>query len=384
MRRILGIMGLVVAAVVISLASLVGGMAYAGGGGPTPTPTTIPTTTSPRAIVAVSWSCAGPHTLVPTSHVDLAIDARILSPVLGYWYEVSDGTITAHYGAGSAVSSTLGDHAEFHGSISSIRWEGTVQLFPGGTYTVTVAEAPYDGVGLPTSETVLAYNVFTIGTCPTPTPTATITPTAISTQQVPPVITKVTPMEAAPGQQVVVEGQNFRRPNEISLYVWLERDGGGIELAHFNPEYNSQYWTSTAVTFTMPNLSPRSGLIRLDVNSRLAYAGGTFIILPEVPTATPTATVEPIPFPPTYIDVPLVNGWNLVSIPSANSAYTARSLLAEMSSQGIEVAQIASWENGGWHSYLSGLPTDGFSIRSGLGYFVRVTRSGTWHPGYRR
>jgi len=98
-------------------------------------------------------------------------------------------------------------------------------------------------------------------------------------------------------------------------------------------------------------------------------------------TATPAPTVVAIPFPPTYLEIPLENGWNLISIPSDHSAYTARSLLAELGQQGIGVAQIAAWENGGWHSYLANLPTDGFAIRPGKGYFVRVTRSGTWYPG---
>lgn len=335
-----------------------------GGGGPTATPTTTPTTTSigPR-ITSVTPMVAQPGDLViirGENFLPWGVDVSMLQ----VWLAHDDG--------GVAVLASVSPYT------GNVGWEDNAISFLIGTDRPN--QSGYLSVLVGNRNTRWTER-FTIWTGSTPTPT--VTPTPIPTQ-IPPVITRVIPTAAAPGQQVVVEGQNFRAASDLSLYVWLEyQEGSAIELTHFNPEYNNQNWTNGVLTFTVSLLESRSGLVRVDARSRSGYSPEIFTILSVSSTLTPTPTIAPIPFPPTYLNVPLGNGWNLVSIPSDASAYTASSLVAEMFRQGIVVAQVASWENGGWHSYLPGLPTDGFAILSGRGYFVRVTTSGTWHPGYR-
>lgn len=112
---------------------------------------------------------------------------------------------------------------------------------------------------------------------------------------------------------------------------------------------------------------------------------------PSTATATPTSTltvgITPVVTQvatavatPDYTQVRIQQGWSLIALPSGYLRYTAASLLDEVDMRCLGVYQVSRWENGAWESYIKDLPTTGFPIEPGRGYFVRSRLAGTWRP----
>ncbi len=73
-------------------------------------------------------------------------------------------------------------------------------------------------------------------------------------------------------------------------------------------------------------------------------------------------------------------GWNLVSpavIPHAGQ-FTASTMAASINSQDGGVTEIHRWLNGGWDSFLVGLPFNDFGIQPQMGYFVKTDQASDW------
>ena len=79
----------------------------------------------------------------------------------------------------------------------------------------------------------------------------------------------------------------------------------------------------------------------------------------------------------------LVTGWNLVGpavvspLPSTASGSCASFADASGSGSALELAR---WVDGGWDTYLCGLPPNDFTLEAGRGYFVRLSRPTQWTP----
>ncbi len=80
------------------------------------------------------------------------------------------------------------------------------------------------------------------------------------------------------------------------------------------------------------------------------------------------------------VAISLQPGWNLVALPHPPSEYTAQSWLEGITSQGGACSEIDRWQNGGWNSFINGLPFNNFDIEPNRGYFIRCSRPSSFTP----
>ena len=93
----------------------------------------------------------------------------------------------------------------------------------------------------------------------------------------------------------------------------------------------------------------------------------------STPTVTPTQTSTPTPLPNLSLEV----GWNLVALRNIpTTPMTASSLCTTLTATQTGTAlEVNRWESGGWVGHVCGFPPNDFTLKSGSGYFVRVTRA---------
>lgn len=72
-------------------------------------------------------------------------------------------------------------------------------------------------------------------------------------------------------------------------------------------------------------------------------------------------------------------GWNAIGLPHTDT-YTASSLCAEISGQGVPALEVDRWQAGGWEGYLCGVPLADFPIAIGRGYMLKVDAGGNIAP----
>ena len=108
-----------------------------------------------------------------------------------------------------------------------------------------------------------------------------------------------------------------------------------------------------------------------------------------VPAATatpaPTPTATPLPAGYTFVDVPLLAGFNLIGIPvEPATTFTAKDLAQQVADQGGQVGSILGWLASSQVFDASAAvnpDVNNFELRPGQGYFVRVVApptSGSW------
>ncbi|OGY07700.1 MAG: hypothetical protein A2694_01790 [Candidatus Blackburnbacteria bacterium RIFCSPHIGHO2_01_FULL_40_17] len=395
-------MGLVVAAVVISLASLVGGMAYAGGGGPTPTPTTIPTTgqiytldTMPAKNVTMWLSSSGTGYGV---YALLKLNGQVVTNQGNYvynWYTSDPRIVTIVPFTGctnNIVPPCPYDHANLSGN-------GT-----GSASVVVVVSQVVNGI-----ETFVAATSFDVAVVETTTPlptTTTVTPTPTPWTATPsptPDPSVVYSLEKHPNRDQIWVVQS--QPDLSRVWALLRANGQVVEnQVGIRYEWTSSDWNSLIVSPipTCENsnqlqpcpydhallLGLRPATVQVGVNvydSRptwagpiMAQGGGERLIASTVYTVNiivPQA--ENPPSPPADPMIQLNVGWELVST-STNGPATASALVSELARQGIVVRQVARWDSGAWSSHLAGFSANDFAIVPGRGYFVKVTTPGVW------
>ncbi|MCB0171329.1 MAG: Ig-like domain-containing protein [Anaerolineae bacterium] len=79
------------------------------------------------------------------------------------------------------------------------------------------------------------------------------------------------------------------------------------------------------------------------------------------------------------VPISIETGWNSISIPHIDT-YTAESLCAAFSDQGIDVEQLDRWYAGRWDSHVCGMPFNDYPIVIGAGYRIKATSSGVFTP----
>lgn len=288
------------------------------------------------------------------------------------------------------------------GPIRKIKGEKAVQRLIGILALVVVLVALASWVG----ETAHA------GCCETATPTATTVMT--STVTATPTSTVVVPnvsytLEAIPGNRITMS-----LGSAYSIQALLKRDGEVItNQLEFSYNWEASDWTTApAMPFdactngmVLPcpydharilGLKAGEASVWVDVfrytgtGTRTLVARKVFqVVVQERPgTVTPTPTSTPVAIPtipplPDVTSVTLGTGWNNIALPFSGVAYTADSLLDELSRQGISAMMVVRWNNGGWDSHVGGFPANNFAVEPGHGYFVRVIQPGTWYPGWR-
>jgi sugar lactone lactonase YvrE len=84
------------------------------------------------------------------------------------------------------------------------------------------------------------------------------------------------------------------------------------------------------------------------------------------------------PYALTGARIVLMQGWNLVGLPSKTTlSYTASRAVSQIDAQGGNATEIAVYQNGAYQVYSSGLSTD-FSLNAGEGFWVLTAAASTW------
>ena len=122
---------------------------------------------------------------------------------------------------------------------------------------------------------------------------------------------------------------------------------------------------------------------------RCGIAANDFVIDPDrgyFLRATKSASIAISGFPSDPKQGRLLeSGWNLIGLGTTSSLMDAPTLLASLDGATGTLAtalEAARWQSGAWDSHIRSAPVNRFSLESGQGYFVRLTRPFAWtHVG---
>ncbi len=110
---------------------------------------------------------------------------------------------------------------------------------------------------------------------PAPTPTPTSNPTA-------PTVSSVSTMTATAGNRITIYGNNFlssTTTDVTTLQVWLVHSDGGVNiLASVSPNTGSTSWEQNAISFTIGQVAPQSGQLKVLAGNSYANVSGVFTI----------------------------------------------------------------------------------------------------------
>ena len=75
-------------------------------------------------------------------------------------------------------------------------------------------------------------------------------------------------------------------------------------------------------------------------------------------------------------------GWNLVGASAISGTPSVASTTCSQLNtvQAGTAVELDRWIDGGWEGHRCGLPVNDFTLQSGQGYFIRLTRPATWAP----
>ena len=75
-------------------------------------------------------------------------------------------------------------------------------------------------------------------------------------------------------------------------------------------------------------------------------------------------------------------GWNLVGASAISGTPSVASATCSQLNtvQAGTAVELDRWIDGGWEGHRCGLPVNDFTLQSGQGYFIRLTRPATWAP----
>ena len=78
----------------------------------------------------------------------------------------------------------------------------------------------------------------------------------------------------------------------------------------------------------------------------------------------------------------LFTGWNLVGASAISGTPSVASATCTQLNtvQAGTAVELDRWIDGGWEGHRCGLPVNDFTLQSGQGYFIRLTRPATWAP----
>ena len=104
---------------------------------------------------------------------------------------------------------------------------------------------------------------------------------------------------------------------------------------------------------------------------------GSFVRLTRPATWTYRGAV--VATPPT---LSLGTGWNLVGASAISGTPSVASATCSQLNtvQAGTAVELDRWIDGGWEGHRCGLPVNDFTLQSGQGYFIRLTRPATWAP----
>lgn len=76
-------------------------------------------------------------------------------------------------------------------------------------------------------------------------------------------------------------------------------------------------------------------------------------------------------------------GWNLISLRATPATSTTASTVCGVLNAGTAgmagtAVELDRWDGSGWVGHICGLPPNDFTLETGVGYFVRLTRPATW------
>lgn len=192
-----------------------------------------------------------------------------------------------------------------------------------------------------------------------PTPTASVSPTTIGQPTATPTASNSTISILAGWNLIAAPGEGNWTASRLGNAINAQ-GGAVVEIDH----WIEGTWESYLVGYPFNDfkLDPKEGLfVKANAASEWNIARAS---------AEGTRTLS--------------SGWNLFAAPVCSNQPTgcakASELAASINAQGGSVVEINAWIEGGWVSYLVGVPGNDFEIIPAHAYFARVDDPSTWTP----